>query len=407
MFRVAVLITVLLLWTTQALAFETRASVIQSTSCKIYYGLDRLGTVTGTYYSVGQKRILVEDDGGFWYVGTTTGNIPVIKNGQRITVKGILGKGPPHWVVVNGVTDVASDLYRGSINVFEVNGKRLYLYTVEGVLRQKSNGSLYTEAEDGKLYDGMIDSRLNGKKVTLVVWQGPFARYGGFIDGKDVYGPATPYLKETLESSNCDDVRRYVKEHIGETEDIRQTPYGIDLTYYGYTYLKDHIDLWKSLAKQKKVPGVFVDDGIIGGVGDYPFIKINGNKLTVEWDFAKKLRDTSRIRVFVRSHGLIQSDTDPYIKNNRVLVPYRAIAEALNASVSYDWKTKTVTLQKGNRTVTLVIGEDIMKVDGNPVSLDVAPELLNNRTHVPLRAITEALGAEVEWDKEGKLVIVR
>uniref|UniRef100_UPI000481B308 stalk domain-containing protein n=1 Tax=Desulfovirgula thermocuniculi TaxID=348842 RepID=UPI000481B308 len=100
-------------------------------------------------------------------------------------------------------------------------------------------------------------------------------------------------------------------------------------------------------------------------------------------------------------------DTPPVVEQGRVLVPLRAIFEALGASVEWDGSTQTVTGRKEGTTVRLVIGQGTAYVNERPVSLDVPGKIINGRTMVPLRFIGESLGAEVNWDGTTRTVIVR
>ncbi|MBE3596991.1 MAG: copper amine oxidase N-terminal domain-containing protein [Hydrogenibacillus sp.] len=111
------------------------------------------------------------------------------------------------------------------------------------------------------------------------------------------------------------------------------------------------------------------------------------------------------IRVYVNGQPLT-FEVAPKIENGRTLAPIRAIAEALGLTVDWNEKTREVTLSNGDKTVTLQIGEPKANVDGQTVTLDVPPTVEQGRTLVPLRFISEALGADVEWVPEGQVVAV-
>lgn len=103
----------------------------------------------------------------------------------------------------------------------------------------------------------------------------------------------------------------------------------------------------------------------------------------------------------------LSGDTPPVIEGGYTLVPLRAIFEALGAEVHWDEKTRTVTGSKGTATVKLVVGEKTAYVGGKPVTLDVAGKMINGRTMVPLRFIGEALGARVDWNDAQRMVVIR
>lgn len=113
------------------------------------------------------------------------------------------------------------------------------------------------------------------------------------------------------------------------------------------------------------------------------------------------------IKIFVNK-GIIPSDQAPIIKNSRVLVPIRVIAEQLGADVSYDSGEKRVNINKDDISMTLVIGGDTIwysdKEKSGPVAIDVPAMIKNGRTMVPLRAVAELFDMNVEWDERKRAV---
>ena len=100
-------------------------------------------------------------------------------------------------------------------------------------------------------------------------------------------------------------------------------------------------------------------------------------------------------------------DVAPVIQSGRTLVPFRVLFEALGASVGWTEATNTVTGAKGTTTVSLVIGSKTATVNGKAVTLDVAPTVISGRTLVPVRFVSENLGAEVSWVSSQNTVVVR
>ena len=98
-------------------------------------------------------------------------------------------------------------------------------------------------------------------------------------------------------------------------------------------------------------------------------------------------------------------DSPPIIKNNRTLLPIRAVVEAMGGVVGWNATAKTVSIQYGGNTIVLTIGSNKGLVNGTPVPIDsqnpnVVPEIINGRTMVPLRFVAESLGCQVEWVPE-------
>jgi hypothetical protein len=108
----------------------------------------------------------------------------------------------------------------------------------------------------------------------------------------------------------------------------------------------------------------------------------------------------------VGGSGEISSDAPPLLREGRTLVPLRAIFEWLGAKVDYDSATRGITATKDPHVVRLRVGGATASVDGAMVQLDVAAIETGGRTYVPLRFVSEALGAEVDWDAEARTVTV-
>ena len=91
-------------------------------------------------------------------------------------------------------------------------------------------------------------------------------------------------------------------------------------------------------------------------------------------------------------------DVPPQIINNRTMVPMRVIFEALGAEVTWDAKTQTVTAIKDGTIIKTTINSKEMYINGTKNTMDVAPVVVENRTLVPVRFVSEALDCEVIWD---------
>ena len=99
-------------------------------------------------------------------------------------------------------------------------------------------------------------------------------------------------------------------------------------------------------------------------------------------------------------------DQIPVIEGGRTLVPLRAIFEALGASVSWNGETRCVTAVKGDITLSLTIDSDIITVNGKEEKLDVPAKIIGGRTLVPARAVSQALGYNVSWDGEARVITI-
>jgi hypothetical protein len=93
----------------------------------------------------------------------------------------------------------------------------------------------------------------------------------------------------------------------------------------------------------------------------------------------------------------------PVIVEGRTLVPIRAVVESLRGTVSWDAVTRTATVSLGGVSLKLSIGQTMALVNGRQVPIDnanpkVVPQIIAGRTMLPLRFVTENLGADVQWE---------
>ena len=100
------------------------------------------------------------------------------------------------------------------------------------------------------------------------------------------------------------------------------------------------------------------------------------------------------------------TDTSPTVENGRLLVPVSHLMRALGAEVIWNGQNLTVDITHETGTITLAINNRTAQVNGQPVQMDVPPRIINNRTLVPLRFLSENLDAQVEWDGVNRMVYV-
>lgn len=117
---------------------------------------------------------------------------------------------------------------------------------------------------------------------------------------------------------------------------------------------------------------------------------------------AKMYEDASVLGVgsITIKNNIIKIDSPAYIKGGRTIIPVRAITEELGATVNFDPATQTVTVSKDGVDIVFGIGSKTVLVGGVAQELDAAAEITNGRTYVPLRFITETFGLYVDWDAE-------
>ncbi|HOH69883.1 MAG TPA: copper amine oxidase N-terminal domain-containing protein [Sedimentibacter sp.] len=97
----------------------------------------------------------------------------------------------------------------------------------------------------------------------------------------------------------------------------------------------------------------------------------------------------------------------PFIdENNRTQVPFRAVLQKFGAEVDWDNETRTAIATKDGIVVKVPIGESYILKNDEKIDVDTASRIVNDRTYLPIRAVIEAFGSDVEWDGALKTVVV-
>ncbi len=95
------------------------------------------------------------------------------------------------------------------------------------------------------------------------------------------------------------------------------------------------------------------------------------------------------------------------VRGNEILVPLRSMFEQMGATVSYDPASKTADVSKPGSDVKVTVGKPEVVINGESRPLDVPPEIYKGAIVVPVRVISEGMGAYVQWVPEKRLVVVR
>ncbi|MBQ4110120.1 MAG: WG repeat-containing protein [Clostridia bacterium] len=125
-------------------------------------------------------------------------------------------------------------------------------------------------------------------------------------------------------------------------------------------------------------------------------------------DYKIAVNPIERPTVYMDGEKVDFTDAFPFVINGRTLVPLRILVEKSGAEVTWDDETQTVTAKKGETEIKLTVNSNILTMgDGTALEIDVAPVLRDDRTYVPLRVFSEALGAEVGWDYDNYTATIK
>jgi photosystem II stability/assembly factor-like uncharacterized protein len=164
-----------------------------------------------------------------------------------------------------------------------------------------------------------------------------------------------------------------------------------------------------------RVVDVAVDGVSQGIISSYTFVNVTSDH-TIRATFEKEQTQTVITlqignSVFTVNGGAKTLDSPPVIKNSRTLVPIRAIIEALGGSVGWDGIAKRASVALGSTTIELWVGKSTARVNGVSTLIDsantkIVPEIINSRTMLPLRFVSESLGCSVFWADATKTITI-
>ena len=120
--------------------------------------------------------------------------------------------------------------------------------------------------------------------------------------------------------------------------------------------------------------------------------------------------DKSEIHIVYNDKVVKYDDVKPVNTDGRVMIPFRAALENMGASVDYDDSSRLVTAKKGDTTIKFTLMDDTIYVDNNgsesTVQVDTPMIIVDDRTLVPIRFMSNAFGMQVGWDGDTETVVI-
>jgi len=120
--------------------------------------------------------------------------------------------------------------------------------------------------------------------------------------------------------------------------------------------------------------------------------------------FLAQIAPAQQINVVI--NGKVLDNASAVIINGRVLVPYRAVGNALACDISWDNDTRTVKVKRNKTILQLVVDSNTTYLNGKILTLDVPSKIINDRLYLPLRLVAESLGAKVLWEAPKSTVAI-
>lgn len=394
----------------------------------LYSSITSFSEKTGSFKSVvwGNNRfvvvgdsglILSSPDGELWTRSNYKGDedfYKVIYTGRRFAAAGSRGvvlfsNDGINWTRSN--TGVFSRL-----KSIAWNGRIYVAVGDTGEILTSSDGTRWTISNTGKyksidriIWDKNRFVAVEGRDEALLIstnavdWSRNYYIKDGFIsnDVKDIIIiPRAENLKDKVEGFD------YINQVIWNgTEYI-----GVgNLTDSSFEVSEEEqLSLRMGNSIMTSVDGLKWKKGEIGTCRNINSIAWNGEKLVAVGEYRTIVSSIpAYIKVLINGKPLA-SDPPPIIRNDRTMVPFRAVFEALGLTVGWDDSTKTITGSTVDGiTISLKLGSKVADVNGTVQELDTAPLIVNGRTLVPVRFIAESLGAVVDWDKVTKTIIIK
>ena len=106
------------------------------------------------------------------------------------------------------------------------------------------------------------------------------------------------------------------------------------------------------------------------------------------------------------NNKILGFDTPPVIENDRTLVPLRLIFETLGAKVDWDGETQSALVEGSNKSIMFSINDTNARVNDQIKQMDVPARLIDSKTMVPLRFLSEELGFTVSWDEGNRIATI-
>jgi len=122
---------------------------------------------------------------------------------------------------------------------------------------------------------------------------------------------------------------------------------------------------------------------------------------TLAFSLISSVSALAAIEVYMDGVELHYTDVQPQILNNRTMVPLAATAEHFGMTYVWNGATRTMVFSGNGRTMIHTVYDNKIYVNGIPVEFDFTSIIVNDRTLMPIRMLAEAIGCVVEWDDSG------
>lgn len=263
---------------------------------------------------------------------------------------------------------------------------------------------------------GHLYKTIDGREMISVNYETEdvsFLRGTNLYDGsiiKTGYDRADNLITEIYLPNNKYSIHREQEEFVGYSYVNNFIPL-LSLSYkIGEESVRGYDDRIMVQSVEKKY---LTMDGVYGvempdDIGRYCF-EMNGNYYFEKDEEhyycipVSELKDKIKV---VYDNKILAFATPPTTESDRTLVPMRFLFEQMGANVDWNNETQTATVEKQNEVVAFSINNTVATVNSIAKTMDVPARLINDKTMIPLRFLSEELGYNVEWDENTKTVTI-
>ena len=134
----------------------------------------------------------------------------------------------------------------------------------------------------------------------------------------------------------------------------------------------------------------------------------NGDYCTISSseEIYKQIEEKKNAPYVVMNNNVLGFETPPVIEDDHTLVPMRFLFEQMGADVEWNQETQTATATMNNTAVAFSINDTNAEVNGAAATMDVPARLINDKTMVPLRFLSEEMGYTVTWDESTRTAVI-
>ncbi|MDA3730376.1 family 10 glycosylhydrolase [Niameybacter massiliensis] len=296
----------------------------------------------------------------------------------------------------------------------EVKGTKVKLYIGQGIYKDTVAEEMITQLKEnekypqieGSIYFSMKDLMNNRKGVSTALQT---YYKGSWVDDSD-----DQIKDDQVDSGQTGDTSN--PELVGKmgvvTEDSLNFREGPGTTYSSIGKLNKGTKVtifaeangWYQVGLTNGQVG-FVSSNYVRILGDNEVVEEEDQEVIIPPNSNDQTVSDGTIKLIIKGKQ-VKPPVAPFIQNGTTLVPLRIISENLGAEVEWESESRSIIIQQDNNMMVLTIDSKKAMVNGKTETLLEAPQMVNGTTMVPIRFISEKLGAKVDWNSSSKIITI-